>query len=193
MTVSQALLDWSGALLIAVSLVFLVRKHPAYWHFGNASLLPYGLLYLGTGQYILAGLQVSYLIFGLHGMLLWALEARREERGIRFHEGFWYNLGWVMTLGIFAYTVSVTRFTDSWSFVQFTIAALSLLANWATTRRWIWSWLVWMTVNAISVPYYLHLELYALTALQGVLFGMSVWGYLSWRRDGLPASVAVHA
>lgn len=183
LSVPQSLLDLSGATLVAVSLVFLVRKHPWYWHFGNASLLPYFLLYLATQQFMLAGLQVSYLIFGLHGMVLWALEARRERRGLTFHEGVWYNLGWVLALGIFAYTVGITRFSDSWAYVQFAITTLALVANWATTRKWTWSWPTWMLVNALSVPYYLHFELYALTALQFVLFGMSVWGWWTWRRE----------
>ena len=39
-------LDFSGALAVTVSLFFLFAKRHAYWHWSNASLLPYFLLFL---------------------------------------------------------------------------------------------------------------------------------------------------
>ena len=63
------------------------------------------------------------------------------------------------------------------------IVSLSLLANWATTRKWTWSWYVWIGVNLLQVIYFAHLTLWALFGLQFVLIGMSVWGLLVWRQD----------
>ena len=72
-------LDWTGSLCVVVSLVYLFEKRMAYWHWSNASLVPYFLLFVSGGQYMLAGLQVSYLVFGVHGLLLWRLERRRAR------------------------------------------------------------------------------------------------------------------
>ena len=83
-TVPGWVLDWTGSVLVVVSLCFLFEKRMAYWYWSNASLLPYFLLFLSGGQYMLAGLQVSYLVFGLHGLLLWRLEARRRAGGRGF-------------------------------------------------------------------------------------------------------------
>ena len=74
-------LDWTGSILVVVSLVYLFGKRTAYWHWSNASLLPYFLLFVSGGQLMLAGLQVSYLVFGVHGLLLWRLE-RRQRRTV---------------------------------------------------------------------------------------------------------------
>ena len=177
-----AIFDWSGSILVVISLVYLFRKSPAYWHFSNASLLPYFVLWASSGQFMLAGLQVSYLVFGLYGLSLWHLERRRRQGGVGFHERFWYNLGWVLSLAIFLDTIVITRFTDGWAWLQFLIVALSLLANWATTRLWLWSWPVWMAVNALQAVYFAHFGLWAQFGLQFVLCGMSIVGWREWRR-----------
>jgi hypothetical protein len=60
-------LDWTGSALVVVSLIYLFEKRTSYWHWSNASLLPYFALFVSGDQLMLAGLQLSYLIFGLQG------------------------------------------------------------------------------------------------------------------------------
>ncbi|ADV66536.1 nicotinamide mononucleotide transporter family protein [Deinococcus maricopensis] len=177
------LLDVSGALCVLVSLLYLFGKRAAYWHWSNASLLPYFLLFLSGGQWMLAGLQVTYLIFGLHGLYLWHLEARRDRGEVRFNEPVWYGVTWVASLAVFGYTVAVTDFSAAWNWVQFASVSLALVANFATTRKWAWSWPVWVVVNAVSAVYYWHSAYWALFALQFVLAGLSVYGWGVWRRE----------
>lgn len=183
--IPQAVLDWSGSLCVVVSLFYLFRKRLAYWHWSNASLLPYFWLFMSGQQYMLAGLQVTYLVFGIHGLYLWYLEKRRDLGQIRFNETFWYSVTWVASLVIFIYTIAVTDFSEPWNWVQFAAVSLALVANFATTRKWIWSWPVWMGVNAINAVYFWHLELWALFGLQFVLASLSVWGWQQWRKDAL--------
>lgn len=179
------LLDWMGSICVVISLIFLIRKNLWYWHFSNLSLLPYFLLFLETKQLMLAGLQISYLIFGIHGFYLWILEHRREHKNKQFNEVFWYNLGWVLTLLIFIYTVAFSQFKDEWVILQFIITSLSLLANWATTRKWIWSWYVWIIVNGLQAFLFHHLELWAQFGLQAILAGMSIRGIVIWSRKNV--------
>ena len=174
-------LDWTGSAMVVVSLVYLFGKRITYWHWSNASLVPYFLLFVNGREFMLAGLQASYLIFGIHGLLLWRLEHRRDRGGHGFHEGLWYQIGWVLSLMIFAYTVIVTDFVDGWTNMQFTIVSLSLLANWATTRKWTWSWPVWLSVNVLQAVFFWHLGLRGQFALQFVLFAMSVYGWRVWK------------
>lgn len=176
-------LDWSGSLLVVISLVYLFTKHVRYWHFSNASLVPYFALFLSGGQLMLAGLQASYLIFGIHGLLLWNLERRRDAGGRRFNELVWYQIGWVLSLAIFGYTIVATDFVDGWAWLQFTVVSLSLVANWATTRKWVWSWPVWLAVNVLQAVFFWHLQLWAQFGLQFVLFTMSLYGWRVWASE----------
>ncbi len=182
-TVPQWLFDYSGSLFVIISLVYLFQKRFAYWHWSNASLLPYFLLFVSGSQWMLAGLQVTYLIFGFHGLYLWHLEHRRDKGEIRFNEPLWYSVTWLASLLIFAYTVYITDFSDKWNWVQLTSVTLALIANFGTTRKWSWSWPVWILVNVVSAIYYYHLGLWAQFGLQFILAAMSVKGWLDWRKD----------
>jgi nicotinamide mononucleotide transporter len=177
------MLDWTGSVCVVISLVFLFRKRLAYWHWSNLSLLPYFMLFLSNKQFMMAGLQVSYLIFGIHGIALWVLQHKREQHQQQFNETFWLMLGWVLVAAIFLYSVRTTTFIDKWSYVQFGIVCTSLIANLATTRKKPWSWLLWMAINVGQAVYFWHLGLYAQFGLQFVLFAMSAYGFGQWRAD----------
>ena len=182
-TLPPWLLDITGGAAVLTSLYFLFAKRRAYWHWSNVSLLPYFLLFASGGLWMLAGLQVCYLIFGVHGLYLWWLEERRDRGELRFNEPAWYGVTWAASLLIFGFTVYVTNFSARWNWVQFAVVVLQLVANFATTRRWAWSWPVWILSNAVGAAYYFHTSYWALFALQFVLAGMSVYGWRVWQRD----------
>ncbi|MGE0309817.1 MAG: nicotinamide mononucleotide transporter family protein [Acidimicrobiia bacterium] len=186
-------LDWTGSTLVVISLVYLFGKRIGYWHFSNASLVPYFALFVSTREFMLAGLQASYLIFGIHGLALWKLEHRRDQGVGHFNERAWYHAGWILSLMIFGYTIVVTDFIDGWTWMQFTIVSLSLLANWATTRKWTWSWPVWLVVNTMQAVYFWHLQLPGQFLLQFVLFAMSVHGWRLWRNADRTRGEMAHA
>jgi nicotinamide mononucleotide transporter len=176
-------LDLSGGLAVLVSLCFLFAKRRAYWHWSNASLLPYFLLFASGNLWMLAGLQVCYLLFGLHGLYLWHLEERRDRGELKFNEPAWYGVTWVASGLIFAFTVVVTDFSAVWNWVQFGLVVVALIANFATTRRWTWSWPVWILSNVLGTVYYGHTQYWALFTLQFILAGMSVYGWREWQKD----------
>jgi nicotinamide mononucleotide transporter len=183
LNIPQWLFDYSGSICVIISLVYLFQKRFAYWHWSNASLLPYFILFAASSQWMLAGLQVTYLIFGIHGLYLWHLEQRRDKSKLRFNEPLWYSITWLASLLIFAYTVYVTDFSDRWNWVQFAAVTLALIANFGTTRKWSWSWPVWILVNAVSAVYFYHSGWWAQFGLQFILAAMSVKGWLEWRSD----------
>jgi nicotinamide mononucleotide transporter len=176
-------LDLSGGLAVLVSLCFLFAKRRAYWHWSNASLLPYFLLFASGNLWMLAGLQACYLLFGLHGLYLWHLEERRDRGELKFNEPAWYGVTWVASGLIFAFTVVVTDFSAVWNWVQFGLVVVALIANFATTRRWTWSWPVWILSNVLGAVYYGHTQYWALFTLQFILAGMSVYGWREWQKD----------
>jgi len=180
-TIPLWVFDWSGSFMVAMSLYYLWKIRSAYWHWSNASLLPYFLLFVSTHNLMLTGLQISYLIFGIHGLLLWRLERQRLSDGVRFAQGPWYAAGWLLSLGIFLYTVALTDFANAWVWLQFFVVTFSLIANMATTRTWIWSWYLWIAINCLQALYFGHAHLWGQFTLQFVLGAMSVSGLRKWR------------
>jgi len=190
-------LDYSSSVVVILSLWYLFSKHPFYWHLSILSTFLYFVFYTFSSQpaYLFAGLQVGYLIFALHGMVLWQLEHKRDTQQRPFNEPFWYNLGWGLTLVIFAYatfaTASSDGFADLWGYLQFVITALALVANWGTTRKWAWSWGLWILVNALYAVYFFHLAYWGQFVLQFILGGMSAWGWVEWIKQDRAARASI--
>lgn len=182
-------LDYAVSLVVIISLVYLFKKRGEYWHYSNLSTFLYFVFYLVQAPvaYMFAGLQVGYLIFGIHGMYLWMLERGRDFKGTRFNEPFWYNLGWVLTLIIFGYATYATfqskGFADIWGYLQFAITATALVANWGTTRKWSWSWYLWIAVNAMYAVYFYHFGVWGQFGLQFILAAMSLEGLRQWKLE----------
>jgi nicotinamide mononucleotide transporter len=189
-SVPQWFWDYSGSVFVVISLVYLFRKQITYWHWSNASNIPLFILFMSQGAWQFAGLQVAYLIFGIHGLYLWFLEQRRDRGEIQFNEPLWYAVTWVASLVIFAYTVWVTDFKNPWNWVQFVAVALSLIANFGTTRKWSWSWPVWILVNAIQSVYFYNFQTWGQFGLQFILAAMSVYGWLEWRKQDARVGLA---
>ncbi len=184
-TLPQWFWDYSGSLAVIVSLLYLFKKQLAYWHWSNLSLVPLFILFVSQGAWMFAGLQVSYLLFGVHGLYLWFLEQRRDRGEILFNEPLWYAVTWVASAVIFVYTVFVTDFSQSWNWVQFVAVLFSLVANFATTRKWTWSWPVWIFVNVVQAVYFYHSQTWGQFVLQFILASMSVYGWAEWRKQDL--------
>jgi nicotinamide mononucleotide transporter len=62
-----------------------------------------------------------------------------------------------------------------------TLAVVSLVAQWMMARKYLESWIIWIGVNCVSVPFFFLRADYA-TAVQYLVFlGLAVSGYLQWR------------
>jgi nicotinamide mononucleotide transporter len=183
LAIPQWFWDYSGSVVVVISLFYLFKKQIAYWHWSNASLVPLFILFAVQGAWLFAGLQVSYLIFGIHGLYLWFLEHRRDRGEIKFNEPAWYAVTWVVSLLIFGYSVYVTDFSDRWNWVQFFTVALSLVANFGTTRKWTWSWAVWIISNLVNIAYFWHTKTWGQFGLQFILIALSIKGWMDWAND----------
>lgn len=170
--------DIVGGVFFLISLLFYYHKLPSAWHWSNASLVPYFLVFVMLELYMLAGLQVIYLGFGLHGWVLWKL----QDANNRWAPA-WEKLAVPFGLSIFAYTIYITTFTDAWAWLQFTIVALSILGSVLLVLKKSSAWLVYIVANVLGMIYYPHEGLWVLTTVQVFAALMSIHGYRLWKRE----------
>jgi nicotinamide mononucleotide transporter len=93
-----------------------------------------------------------------------------------------------------AITVALTwllrRYTNSTvPVLDSLITALSLVAQFMMTRKWIENWLVWITANCLSVGLLIYKGLYVTSALYLLYQVLCVMGLLTWRRALKPEPV----
>jgi len=85
-------------------------------------------------------------------------------------------------------------FTDNPNpYVDSSLFAWSLVAQWMTARKWLENWLLWIVINTVSVPLYIvrwrHGAHLGLTAILYVgLWLLAIKGYRDWRRSLVSAS-----
>jgi nicotinamide riboside transporter PnuC len=197
-----------------VSLVHLFRKHLSYWHWRNASvILGFFAFYLNIPSSPLAFREsplwqaqlwnfiergVLVLIVGMYGFYVWKLELRQGRGEIELNEPRKNAVTWMIFLGVFTFNlVFLYLKSDGAIWTNVLILSLSLIADFAIIRKFLWSWLVLILINVFivvsSVDLYLslHIEITWQFLLSNffrlVLAGMNVYGWFVWQKQEIRA------
>ena len=125
------------------------------WIVGAIMPVVHGVLYLNSGIYADAAMQLYYVLAGVYGLCVWMRGTKRAERVVSIQ----HTLSkWIfplvavyLLLHILMYYV-LSEFTDSRvPFFDSMSTALSIVAMWMLSRKLVEQWLVWLVVDMISV------------------------------------------
>ena len=156
-------------------------------------------LFADAGLYADAGLQVVFMVLSVTGWVAW-FRARRDEHDqhLSRDEAFVVRtpraavpvLLLAAVLGTVLLAWLLTQHTDSTAQVpDAATTTLSLVAQYMLNRRWLESWLVWITVDVAYVFLYLSRDLVITAVLYAGFIGVCAAAWLSWRR--LPGAATV--
>ena len=176
--------------IVGVTLGFLYlwleyRANIWVWVVGAIMPLVHGLLYLHSGIYADAAMQLYYVLAGLYGLIVW-----RRKKGDRVEVEIQHTpIKWVLPL-VATYAVLhvviyfvLTEFTDSRvPMFDSMSTALSIVAMWMLSRKLVEQWLVWLVVDLISVGLYLYKGIPLTALLYAVYCILAVVGYMRWCR-----------
>jgi nicotinamide mononucleotide transporter len=185
-------MDWSLFLQIvgtSLGLLYLWLEYKAniwVWVIGAIMPMVHGVLYLHSGIYADAAMQLYYVAAGVYGLCVWKRHSGDKKEGRIKHTPY----GWVLSL-IATYAVLhcllyfvLDRFTDSVvPFFDSMSTALSIVAMWMLSRKLVEQWLVWLVVDAISVGLYLYKGIPIMGCLYLVYCVLAVMGYVRWMRE----------
>jgi nicotinamide mononucleotide transporter len=184
------LLPWlePAAVLTGIACVALtVRQHIANWPIGILSSALFATLFLGVGLYADSLLQLVYIGLGVYGWWYWLHGGPKGADLPVTHASPRMRVG--MTVVVLAAIAGVGTFlaTATDSTLPYPDAAtmvLSLTAQVLLTRKHIETWPVW--IFGVNLPYiaiYLSKGLALTAGLQLVFIGLSVAGWIAWRRS----------
>ncbi len=180
-------LNWVeiAATLLTVASVFLtVRLRTALYPVGLVATALFFWVFWEAKLYASAGLQVYFVVIQLYGWWFWTRGDHGRPPSIG--DWSWGRVGLALVaasvLSLLVATVLV-RVTDARSpWLDTTILALSVLAQFLLDRKQIKHWSVWGVVNLLSVYVYARQGLWWTTALYVVLFFNVFYGAWSWRK-----------
>ncbi|QTE30903.1 nicotinamide riboside transporter PnuC [Pengzhenrongella sicca] len=170
----------------AVCVWLAVRQNIWTYPIGIVNNVAFAVLFLGSGLYAGAGLQVVYL--GLAG-LSWYWWVRGGSGHTPLPVRRTPAAGWVAAaVGVVAATVALRVVLATWTDSPAPTAdalttALSLAAQLMMGRKWLGNWAVWIVADVIFVGLYASQGLWLTAALYAGFIGLCVQGARTWRRD----------
>jgi nicotinamide mononucleotide transporter len=184
-------MDWSLILQIvgtALGLLYLWLEYKAniwLWVVGAIMPVVHGVLYLQSGIYADAAMQLYYVLAGVYGLVVWR---RKPKSGVELpirHT----PIRWIPAL-VAAYAVLhvalyflLTEYTDSRvPLLDSMSTALCIVAMWMLSRKLVEQWLVWLVVDMISVGLYIYKDIHITGLLYALYCILAIAGYLRWRR-----------
>ena len=185
----KLLLQIIGTLLGLLYLWLEYKANIWVWIVGAIMPMVHGMLYLQSGIYADAAMQLYYVAAGIYGLFVWLRGEKRSEKRVDIQHT---PKQWIFSL-VAVYVVLhislyflLTEFTDSRvPLFDSMSTALSIVAMWMLSRKLVEQWLVWLVVDMISVGLYLYKGI-PITAMLYMLYcALAVAGYMRWRKQVL--------
>ena len=179
----MSLTELLGFLTGVVNVWLLARQVLWNWPVGIANNLLYFVVFIHSGLYGDAGLQLMYATLGVYGWSTWshpkpgalALAVTRTSRTT------WAWLIPATALAAFGLSFFLKRYTDStvpnWDALT---TALSLAATFGQTRKLLESWWIWIAADLIYIPLYIYKDLRLTSALYAIFMILCVVGLREW-------------
>lgn len=185
----KLLLQIIGTLLGLLYLWLEYKANIWVWIVGAIMPMVHGMLYLQSGIYADAAMQLYYVAAGIYGLFVWLRGEKRSEKrvDIQYTPKQWiFSLVAVYVVLHISLYFLLTEFTDSRvPLFDSMSTALSIVAMWMLSRKLVEQWLVWLVVDMISVGLYLYKGI-PITAMLYMLYcALAVAGYMRWRKQVL--------
>lgn len=191
---TDLILEATGAVLGLLYLWLEYKASIYLWFVGIIMPAIYIYIYYRGGLYADFGINIYYLLAGIYGFIVWSVAGRRKGvadskssvKELKISNISRKNLLYAVVAALVFWAVIyfiLTRFTDSTVPVadSFT-TAVSMVAMWLLTRKYIEQWYAWSMVNSVSCVLYIHKDLYFTSVLYGIYFVATILGYAKWKK-----------
>ena len=175
------------AVAITLLAVYLTTRQVIWcWPLAIVSVVMYGVVFFQARLYADMGLQAIYLVLAIYGGLHTqsAMAIRSFLRISQLSAGLGVGL---LAAGAASGTglgFLLERGTDaSLPFMDSTLSAFSVVAQWMQTRKLLQAWLLWIAVDVFYVGMFVYKGLFLTAGLYAVFLFLAVLGYRGWRRS----------
>lgn len=176
-----------------INVVLLVRRSIWNYPFALAMVALYARVFFVEKLYSDALLQLFFFVVNLYGWWQWR-RSQASEGAIRVEiMGTATRLGWVAgcIAGIGCWGWLMHRFTDaSYPWWDAAVAIVSVAAQIMLARRWLENWVLWISVDFVSIGLYAAKGLWLTMVLYAVFLVLATWGLIDWRNARLRAGTA---
>ena len=186
-------MDWKLILQIAgvcLGLLYLWLEYRAdirLWVVGIVMPLVHGALYWQAGLYADMGMNAYYVLAGLYGWIVWNNRPKKSKKSFPVSHTpprLVLPLAAVCAAVFAAISWMLVNWTDSTvPYWDAATTAMSVVAMWMLSRKYVEQWLVWLAVDIICCGLYIYKEIPFTAGLYGLYTVLAVAGYMRWLRQ----------
>ncbi len=172
-------------LITLISIWLATRENIWYYPTGIVAVCVYAWVFYNAKLYAESLLQIVYLGLLLYGWYEWLHGgANRKELEVTRTPRWAWIAAIVSGVVVSTLTIWIQRtYTDNPNpYVDSSLFAWSVVAQWMTARKWLENWILWAVVNTIAVGLYIVRDLWPTAALYAALWVLAVIGYRQWRK-----------
>lgn len=180
---STTVLEWIATITGFLCVYLAARQNILNWPISIVSVSIYAYLFYQNKLYGDAVLQIYFLSTAVYGWYYWQSAGSSDTRPVRKLTKRHMLLTTVVILLLGAVLGALLRqFTDSdVPYIDGLCTSMSFVAQFLMTRKILQNWLIWVLVDILYIPLYMHKDL-VLTAILYVAFTIIAWnGYRAWR------------
>lgn len=185
----KLLLQIVGIVLGLLYLWFEYRADIRLWIVGLIMPCVHGTLYFTAGLYADSAMQLYYILAGLYGWVVWRKGTSRNKACKHRAIGHTPYALWPLLIAVYgvlhlALYLALRYLTDSTvPFFDAMTTALSMVAMWMLSRKFVEQWLIWALVDLLTVGLYLYKEIPLTAALYALYTVLAFVGWQRWRRQ----------
>jgi len=182
----KLILQIAGIVLGLLYLWLEYKAHIGLWIVGLIMPCVHGYLYYISGLYADCAMNGYYILAGIYGWLIWTHGTKKNKileithtplKVIPSIIGIYVLVHIAIYLFLVKLTNSTVPFWDS------TTTALSIIAMWMLSRKFVEQWLVWIVVDGITVGLYIYKGIPYTAGLYALYTILAIAGYLRWKKE----------
>ncbi len=180
---STGILEWLATITGFLCVYLAARQNILNWPISIISVSIYAYLFYQNKLYGDTVLQLYFLSTAIYGWYYWRSVDSNDIKPVSN-----FTNRQMLTTAVIILFLGTTlgailgHFTDSdVPYIDGLCTSMSFVAQFLMTRKILQNWLIWVLVDILYIPLYIHKDL-VLTAILYVAFTIIAWnGYRAWR------------
>ena len=179
-------IEWFGVITGALCVYLAAKEHILNWPVSILSVVTYIYIFYNAKLYGDTLLQFYFLGTAIYGWYYWTyghLKSLQADRPVsRIRNKDWLIIIVILGIGSFAlgYILDTQTDTDV-PYIDAFCTVTSFIAQYLLTRKKIENWLIWIFVDIIYIPLYIHKNLLATAVLYFIFVFIALQGYINWK------------
>lgn len=176
-------LELAANIMTALCIYLAGRNKVLTWPIGIIATVLFGALFYQANLYADVTLQVFFVVTGIIGWIGWSNNRLVGVVPSKINKKiFAVFTSWAIVFAML-YGFILHQYTDAYApFIDSLVLTLSILAQFLLMRKNIETWLVWLTVNMLSIPLYISRDLYLTAFMYSLFLVNAIVSWVYWKK-----------